>query len=178
MAEKIVQKPLKISPFITRIDAPKKSDFDKYYFDPEYKEVYKKAGIDKDGEEFGVIETKQILHKRDISEFINAQADTVGVEAYMRALTVQGDSIDNYNTQIDLEKVSDYSDMPDTLADVMTAGDKAKEAFANLDPALKGSHTTIEGFLGSLSKETIENYIKGKIDAALPKKDEEAGGDK
>ena len=69
---------------------------------------------------------------------------------------------------MDLEKVNDYSQMPDTLADVMMAGDKAKAAFANLDPALKGSHTTIEGFLNSLSKDIIEQYIKGKVEAAFP----------
>lgn len=168
MAEK---KSLVFSPFITRIVAPKKSDFDKYYIDPEYKDVYKKAGVDADGEEFGVIETKVIIRKRDIAEFINSQADTVGVEAYMRALAVQGDSLENYNTFVDKEKVVDFSHMPDSLADVMTAGDRAKEAFANLDPLLKGSHTTIEGFLNSLSKEFIDAYIKGKVEAAFPSKE-------
>lgn len=176
MSETVKSKKLSFSPFITRIDAPKKSEFDKYYFDIDYKEVYKKAGIDAEGEEFGVIEIKPIIKKRDIAEYLKSQADTVGVEAYMRALTIQGDSIDNYNTQVDKGKVNDYSDMPDSLADVMTAGDKAKEAFAKLDPALKGSHTTIEGFLNSLSKDTIDTYIKGKVEAAFPIKSQEAEG--
>lgn len=164
-----------LSPFIRRVECSKHEEFDKYYFDPEYREVYRKAGVDAEGEEYGVIETKVIIKKRDIAEFINSQADTVGVEAYMRALTVQGDSIDNYNTQIDMEKVNDYSEMPDTLADVMTSGDKAKEAFAKLDPALKGGHTTIEGFLGSLTQESIDAYIKGKVDAYLPKQEVKEG---
>ena len=43
-----------ISPFESRIDAPAKSDFDKYYVDYEYKEVYRKAGVDSNGEEFCV----------------------------------------------------------------------------------------------------------------------------
>ena len=157
------------SPFIDRFTSSKQSDFDKYYDEIEYKEVYRKAGVDAQGEEFGVIEIKPIVKKKDIAEFINSQADTVGVDAYMRALVVQGDCIDNFNTYVDMEKVNDYSEMPETLADVMTSGDKAKEAFAKLDPALKGSHTTIEGFLGSLTQETVDAYIKGKVDAYLPK---------
>jgi len=169
MSEK-VKKMLK-SPFTDRFTSSKQSDFDKYYNDIEYKEVYRKAGIDVEGEEYGVIETKGIVKKRDIAEYINSQADTVGVEAYMRALSVQGDSIENYNTQIDMENVDDFSHLPDTLADVMTSGDKAKEAFAKLDPALKGGHTTIEGFLGALTQEKLDAYIRGKVDAYLPKKE-------
>lgn len=176
MAEKKSQT---FSPFITRIDAPKKSDFDKFYIDPEYKEVYRKAGIDKDGQEFGTVEVVAVLTKRDIAEYINAQADSVGVAAYMRALAVQGDSLDNYNTVVDGEKVVDYSNCPDTLADTMMLGEKAKEAFANLDPALKGGHTTIDGFLNSLTQEKLDAYIKGKVDALMPKQDKvDAGGDK
>lgn len=158
-----------LSPFIRRVECSKHDEFDKYYDDIEYKEVYRKAGIDAQGEEYGVIEVKAIVRKKDIAEYINSQADTVGVEAYIRALAVQGDSIENYNTVVDEEKVTDYSQMPDSLADVMTSGDKAKEAFDKLDPALKDGHTTIEGFLGSLTQEKLDAYIKGKVDAYLPK---------
>ena len=76
MSETVKSKKLSFSPFITRIDAPKKSDFDKYYFDIEYKEIYRKVGIDSEGEEYGSIELKPIIRKRDIAEFINSQADT------------------------------------------------------------------------------------------------------
>lgn len=165
------QKTLSVSPFTHRITAPGKGDFDKFYLDIEYKDVYKKAGIDKDGEEYGVIETKAIVRKRDIAEFINSQADTVGVEAYMRALAVQGESIEDYSTKVDHDKVVDYSQMPESLADVMTSGDKAKDAFAKLDPALKGDHTTIEGFLNSLTQDKIDAYIKGRVEAAFPVKE-------
>ena len=54
--------------------------------------------------------------------------------------------------------------MPDTLAEVLTAGDKAREVFDKMDPALKGGHTTIEGFLNSLSQESVDNYIKSRIE--------------
>ena len=168
MSEKVLAHKSVFSPFISRIDAPKKTDFDKYFLDIELKDIYRKAGIDQDGEEFGSIEHKVIVKKRDISDYINSQADTVGVAAYIRALAVQGESIDDYSTSVD-EKVVDYSDLPDSLAEVMLVGDRAKEAFANMDPALKGSHTTIEGFLNSLSKDVIDAYIKGKVDAAFPK---------
>lgn len=160
------------SPFKSRYNAPAKKDFDKYYDDVSVKEVYRSAGIDADGVEFGVIERKLIVKKIDIDELINSQADTVGVAAYMRALAVQGDSVDNYATQVS-DKIDDYSEMPDTLADTMMLGDKAKEAFDKMDPALRGNHTTIEGFLNSLSKESLEAYIKGKIDAVLPKHEKE-----
>ena len=163
---------LSVGPFGVRINAPAKTDFDKYYDDITYKEVFKKTGqVDDDGEELGVLEVKAIVKKVDISELINSQADQVGVAAYMKALAVQGDSIDNYATQVNMEKINDFSEMPDRLADVMTAGDKAKEVFANMDPALKGSHTTIEGFLNSLSKDSIDAYIKGRIEALTPKKE-------
>lgn len=162
MAEKVN------SPFCRRIDCSKKSDFDQYYYDIQDKDVFRKAGIDSDGEEYGVIEKKFIVNKIDIRETLNEQAKDVGVEAYMRALAVQGENIDDFKTEVDMNQVNDFSEMPETLADVMMAGDAAKKAFAELDPALKGSHTTIEGFLNSLSKETIDSYIKGKVDAAFP----------
>lgn len=161
------------NPFKSRYNAPAKKDFDKYYDDVTLKEVYRSAGKDADGEEYGVIEQKLIIKKIDIDELINSQADTVGVAAYMRALAIQGDSIDNYATQVS-DKIDDFSEMPDTLADTMMLGDKAKEAFEKMDPTLRGNHTTIEGFLNSLSKESIEAYIKGKIDAVLPKKEGDA----
>ena len=168
MAETMSSKRKWISPFLDRVTLSKHDEFDQYYLDVSYKEVYRKAGIDDNGEEFGVIDVKPIVKKKSIKEVLDVEAKSVGIEAYMRALAVQGDSLENYNTLVD-DGVIDYSNMPDNLADVLTAGDKAKSAFANLDPALKGNHTTIEGFLNSLSKETIDNYIKGKVDAAFPK---------
>lgn len=159
------------SPFITRKELSTKGDFDQYYQDISYKEIYRKVGVDSDGEEYGVIEVKPIVKKKSIKELLEVEAQGVGVEAYMRALTAQGESLEDYNTVVDQEKVVDYSQMPDTLAEVLTAGDRAKEAFAKLDPALKGSHTTIEGFLNSLTSESIDSYIKGKIDAILPKQE-------
>lgn len=159
------------SPFITRIDAPKKSDFDKYYIDRDVKTVFKSTGQkDADGHELGVSKDIIVDKKVDIRELLESQRDTVGVASYMKALALQGDSIDNYATQVN-DKVDDYSQFPDTLAEAMTLGDKAKEAFGNLDPALKGGHTTIEGFLNSLSKDSVENYIKGVIEAQMPKKE-------
>ena len=90
---KSVNKPeevLSVGPFGVRIDAPAKTDFDKYYYEPEYKDVFKKTGVDVDGDETGVIEQKCVIKKIDIAELINSQADSVGVEAYMKALLVQG----------------------------------------------------------------------------------------
>lgn len=169
---------LDVSPFKVRINAPAKKDFDKYYDDVSIKEVYRSAGIDADGVEYGVLERKLVIKKIDIAELINSQADTVGVAAYMKALALQGDSVDNYATVVDENKINDFSQMPDNLADTMMLGDKAKEAFENLDPALRGNHTTIEGFLNSLSQESIDAYIKGKVDAAFPKNVSSEEGEK
>lgn len=168
MAEK---KPL--SPFKARFNAPKFSDFDKYYIDREVKVVFKSTGQkDAEGHELGIADDIVIDKKIDIQEYLDSQADSVGVESYLRALSLQGDSIENYATQVG-EEVDDFSEFPDTLADAMTLGDKSREAFEKMDPALKGNHTTIEGFLNSLSKESIQAYIKGIVEASMPKKEGE-----
>lgn len=161
------------SPFTTKINASKQVGFTKYYIDREVKEVFKSTGQkDSDGSELGVVVLKVIDHKVDIAELLESQRDTVGVDAYVKALALQGENINDFATVVN-EKVNDFSEMPDTLADVMTAGDKAKAAFANMDPALKGNHTTIEGFLNSLTKESVDAYIKGRVEALIPKKEGE-----
>lgn len=157
---------LSVGPFGVRIDAPAQKDFDKYYEEVEVKTVFKKTGqLDDDGNELGVPEDKIVIKKIDIQELINSQKDSVGVEAYIKNLMAQGVDMNDMSTIVDNDKVVDYSNMPDTLAEVMTAGDKAKAAFANLDPALKGEHTTIEGFLNGLTQEKIDAYITGRIEA-------------
>lgn len=163
------------SPFITRINASKKSDFDKYYIDRDVKEVFKATGqVDENGDALGVVELKIIDKKLDISEVLESQRDSVGVEAYIKSLSLQGENINDFGTVVD-DKINDFSEMPNTLADVMTAGDKAKEAFANMDPVLKGEHTTIEGFLNSLSQEKVDSYIKARLEALTPKKESVEG---
>lgn len=165
------------SPFIHRVICSKHDEFDKYYDEIQYKEVYRKAGVDAQGEEYGTIVIKPIVTHKDISEFINSQADTVGVEAYMKALAIQGVSGDDFFTNVDLDKVQDFTDAPDNKFDGVLYGKKAVELFNGLDPALKGKHTTIEGFLGSLNQEIIDAYIKGKVDAAFPKKEVKKDGE-
>lgn len=160
------------NPFVARVSCSKQSNFDKYYIDRQIITVFKATGQkDDDGCELGVAEQKVIDKKIDVDEFIESQRDSVGVEAYIRALTNQGENIDDYNTVVDPENINDFSEMPDSLAEVMLAGDRAKAAFANMDPALKGGHTTIEGFLNSLSQDSIDAYIKGRIEALTPKKE-------
>lgn len=162
-----------LSPFSTLIEAPAQTDFDKYYYDISEKEVFVESGeVDPDtGDRLGVSEKKYIAKKIDIVEFLNSQADSVGVDSYIQALALQGDSIDNYGTQVN-DEVADFSKMPDTLAEVLTSADDAKRAFAEMDPALKGSHTTIEGFLNSLTQESIDAYIKSRVEALVPSQTE------
>lgn len=155
-----------VGPFGTFKTYEGKKDFDKYYLDVTEKEVFKSTG-EKDpetGEDLGVIEKKLIIKKIDIEEFLEAQRDAVGVQAYIKALGLQGQSIEDFHTDVG-DGVDDFSQMPDTLEGVLTAGDKARELFDSLDPALKGSHTTIEGFLNSLTQESLDSYIKSRIEA-------------
>lgn len=162
------------SPFLARINAPAEKDFDKYYYEVEEKDVFKETGVDADGDHTGVIEKKLIVKKIDIAELINSQADQVGVESYIKALAIQGVDINELNTAVG-EGVNDFSQCPDNLADTVLLGDKAKQAFEHMDPALRGEHTTIEGFLNSLTQETVDNYIKGRIEALTPKKEVNEG---
>lgn len=167
-----VEEPVANSPFKACFNASRQEGFDKYYYEIQEKTVFKSTGQkDDDGNDLGVADTVYIAKKIDIHDFLESQRDSVGVESYVRALALQGENIDDYNTQVG-EKVDDYSEMPDTLADVMMAGDNAKKAFADLDPELKGGHTTIEGFLNSLSKDVIDKYIAGKLEALNPAKKE------
>lgn len=163
-------------PFGTYHSYEGKGDFDKYYLDVKEREVFKGTG-EKDpdtGEELGVVEKKLLVRKVDINEYLESQRDSVGVESYMKALVSQGEDLAEYHTQVD-EKVNDFTGMPEDLAGVMLAGDAAKKAFAEMDPALKGGHTTIEGFLNSLTRDSVDAYIKGRIEALTPKNVVEKG---
>lgn len=174
MSEKKSNQRSTFSPFLTRMNYEGQKDFDKYYYEISEKEVFRDSGeVDPDtGDRLGVVEKKFVVKKIDIAEYLQSQAESVGVESYIRSLSLQGENIEDYHTEVDMEHVVDYSQMPDTLADVLTAGDRAKQAFANLDPALKGSHTTIEGFLNGLSKEVVDSYLKSKLEALSPKQAE------
>lgn len=157
------------SPFLIRKTYKGRDDFDKYYLDVTEKEVFKATGeVDPEtGEQLGVVEKKLVIKKRDIQEYLEAQRDTVGVNSYIRSLALQGDDISTFSTSVD-EKVDDFSQFPDTLAGVLQAGDRAKALFNSLDPELKGNHTTLEGFLGSLSKETVDKYIEARVASLIP----------
>lgn len=150
-----------------------KKDFDKYYYEVNYRDVFKESGeVDPDtGDKLGVIESKPCVKKIDIVEYLKSQADGVGVEAYMKALALNGTPIGDFDTVVD-DKIIDMSNAPETLADAMLLGDNARKAFANLDPALKGEHTTIEGFLNSLDQNKLDNYIRSRIEALTPAKKE------
>ena len=161
------------NPFVARVNCSKQDNFDKFYIDREVITVFKSTGQkDEEGNDLGVAVQKIVDKKVDIQELLESQRDTVGVASYVKALALQGENIDDFNTVVN-DDIVDVSQMPDSLAGVMLAGDKAKEAFANMDPALKGNHTTIEGFLNSLSQETIDNYIKGRLEALTPKNEGE-----
>lgn len=159
------------SPFTAFSSCESKKDFDKFYIDREVKEVFKKTGVDEHGDEIGVVVKKVIDKKIDIHDYLESQRDSVGVESYIRALNVQGVDINDCATSIS-DSINDFSQCPDTLADTLMLGDRAKDAFNNLDPELKGDHTTLEGFLNSLSVETLEKFYKSKLGVVAPKEGE------
>lgn len=150
------------SPFMARQSYEGQKKFDKYYIDREVKEVFVKTGVDSSGDEVGVIKRKVVDKKIDIQEYLDSQKDSVGVESYIRSLGVQGIDINECNTAVG-DEINDFSECPDTLAETLALGDKAKKAFEQLDPDLRGNHTTLEGFLNSLDKETIEKFYKKKL---------------
>lgn len=160
------------SPFTAFQSFEGKKGFDKYYIDRSVKETFVKTGVDESGDELGVVKLKVIDKKIDIDEFLQSQADSVGVESYIRALGVQGVDINDCSTVID-EKINDFSQCPDTLADTLMLGDKAREAFSNLDPELKGNHTTLEGFLSSLDPETLKKFYDKKLGVSNTPKENE-----
>ena len=171
MSEKKQERKI-ISPFTSFVNASKQTGFDKYYIDRQVVTVFKSTGQkDENGNSLGVAEQKIIDKKVDIRELLESQKDSVGVESYIRALSIQGENINDYGTQVD-NSIVDFSNCPDNLADTMLLGDQAKAAFESLDPALKGNHTTIEGFLNSLTKDSVDSYLKAKIEALMPVKKE------
>lgn len=143
-------------------------DFDKYYIDRVVKQVVNITG---EGEDDYIIVDKVIETKRDIAQVINAQADDVGVDAYMRPYLQSGESIPAVKVE---EKVQDFTQMPETLADAVAIGERAKAAFKTLDPKLtKGK--SYEEFILSMTQEAFSEYIKSFI----PKKEEtQTGKDK
>lgn len=154
-------------------NASKQDNFDKYYYDVTEKVIFKSTGQkDDDGNDLGVAESVFVVKKIDIKELLDSQKDDVGVDSYIKSLALQGDDINSFITQVDAEKINDFSELPDTLAETMLLGDRAKKAFEDLDPELKGGHTTIEGFLNGLSKDVIDKYIAGKLEALNPVKKE------
>lgn len=159
------------SPFCAFHNYDGQKDFDKYYIDRQVKEVFVKTGKDEDtGEDIGVIKNKIIDKKIDIAEFLESQRDTVGVESYIRALNVQGVDINDLSTSVS-DTINDFSECPDTLAETLMLGDKAKAAFNNLDPDLKGDHTTLEGFLNSLSPEVLKKFFDKKLGVEVTPKE-------
>lgn len=174
MSEKKVNQS-ELNPFLIRKDYEGKKDFDKYYINRDVKEVFRKTGVDESGDEIGIVEYKVIDQKVDIQEFLNSQRDSVGVDAYIRSLGIQGIDINDLSTSV-TDEVQDFSKMPDNLADTLLLGDAAKKAFNELDPELKGGHTTIEGFLNSLSDESLQAYYDKRL--GISKEKVVDGGDK
>lgn len=133
-------------------------DFDKYYIDYEVKKVARKTG---DGEDDFVIEDKVIVHRRLISEVVNAEADQVGVEAYLRRLALSGESIPDVVTS---DEVVDYTKFPQTTAEQMKMQDNALAAFEKLPKELTQG-MTYEQFLQSDIQKLLDDYY-AKVAAA------------
>lgn len=153
---------------IQPIEIEKEVGFDKYYIDLELKEVFKKTGVDSNGDEIGIAEIKVIESKRDIKEFINSQNDDVGIEAYLRKLAIQG--IELGNTKVN-DDIIDLTHAPTDLIEAAAIGDNAKKLFNSLDPALTQGKS-YQDFMTSLSNEILKAYIDKKTAESVTAKTE------
>lgn len=140
-------------------------DFDKYYIDRVIKQVVQKTG---DGEDDFILVDKVVETKRDIAQVINAQADEVGVDAYLRPYLASGEQIPAVQVS---DNISDFTQFPETLAEVAAVGELARANFNKLDPKLtKGK--SYEEFITSMTQEAFTEYLKSFI----PKKEDSLEG--
>lgn len=154
----------------TRTKRPeiKPKEWQKDWFEYQYKDVKKSTGP---GEDEFEIDIKEEIKYTNIDEHIASFADDVGVRAIMKKIALTGDaSLLNEKEAL----YADLSGIPDLPQEKLMAYRKAEDAFTKIDPELRGS-MSMEDFIKSMDAEKIGKYIDAKIAASQAKK---AEGDK
>lgn len=131
-------------------------DFDQYYLDYEVKSIAKKVGP---GDEDYVIEAKVIEHKRSINEVVNAEVNDVGVEAYIRRMSLSG--LDPMAPVEVSDQVIDYTKVPQTTGEMVEMANNALSAYEKL-PAEIRNGMSYEEFMASDYATTIKNWLEGQ----------------
>lgn len=145
--------------FLVRKDYEGQKDFDQTYKEVTIKKRVKKIG---EGEEDFIIEEFEEVKEIPIKEVLAAQAEDVGIEAYMRPYDLAGQPLPDVRVGDD---VLDVSQFPEDPADVMKVGDQMMANFYGLDPLLRGDAKTPEEFLNSITDEKLKAYYEAKLNA-------------
>jgi len=130
-------------------------------FDTTYKEVTIKQRVKRvgDGDNDFIIEEYEEVKEVPIREVIDAQVDSVGIEAYMRPYQLAGVDIPGVEVSDDIQ---DFSQFPEDPADVIKIGDAMLDNFNKLPADLRGDAKTPEEFLASLTQEKFEAWLKNQ----------------
>ena len=143
-------------------------------FDQEYESIKIVDKVQKvgDGDDDYLIVKQVIVEKKPIQEFIDADAQSVGVYNIIKQVLRTGDTsllpIDKGDCNVDLVGA------PSTLMEVKAMGAQAEQAFNSLPGELtKGMD--MKAFVDSLTQEQFDAFIKSVADrqvAANKKKEE------
>lgn len=148
-------------------------DFDETYKSVEVKKRVKKVG--ESPEDF-IIEEYEVVTETPIRAVIDAQKDSVGIEAFMKPYIMSGEEIPFVGfDDVNKAPIQDFSKFPD---DPITSQDAYKNMYKiwdSLDSSLKGNCKTPEEFLKSFTEEKFNNYIISKLNVG--KKEVKKDGD-
>lgn len=147
--------------FLVRKDYEGQKDFDQTYKEVTIKRRVKKIG---DGDEDFIIEEFEDVKETPIREVIDAQVDSVGIDAFMKPYLMAGEEppFVGYD-DINKAPIQDVSQFPDDGMLSQDAYSRMMETWETLDPALKGSAKTPEEFLKSFTQEKFNEYILSKL---------------
>ncbi|QCS36571.1 hypothetical protein [Capybara microvirus Cap3_SP_468] len=141
------------------------SDFDQYYFENEVVKKFVKTGVDNEGDDVGYIQEKVIVHKRLIKDVVAQDADSVGVEPYLKMMALSGQSLPDVSFT---DEINDFTQFPEDVGDAMRLGDKANALYASLPEEIRRNYT-LDQFMQSDYEKIVSDYLalkKAEIEAA------------
>lgn len=140
-------------------------NFDKFYINRQIKQVVQKTG---EGDEDFIIVQKEVDEKIDIVQSIQSQACDAGIDAFLKPYLSSNEPVPGVAVS---NEVNDFTKYPETLADAIAIGEKAKVAFASLDPNLtKGQD--FETFIKNMTQDAFLDYLN----SVTPKEEETPKG--
>lgn len=134
--------------------APGLDNFDKYYLDYEIKDVVKPL----EGTDDFIIEKKIIVSKRDIVEYINSQADDVGLDAMLRRFNQTGDSSCLPQPVQASDEILDLTKLPQDNAEYFAYIHKLADDYEKLPLELR-KDMSMDEFVKRISNDDIYAYF-------------------